>query len=134
MANFLPKQTITGPSRTVPRLLAYPLLIVVPIVCIYAGIRLGAAGVASGLMVSSQTGTPVENWTLSLIALAIALFTYVSWAYGNRTLRVRPIAFALVSIYIVNIFVFGAWGLYGFGFLILVLCLVLYIRAKCALP
>ncbi|MEM6485949.1 MAG: hypothetical protein AAF662_13325 [Pseudomonadota bacterium] len=101
------------PPRDVPRFLAYPLLIVMPILCIWGGIKLGSNNVLAHLMLSSQNGTPVENWTVSLIAVFIALFSYLSWAYGNRTFRVRWISFIFALIYIVTAFVFGIWGIFA---------------------
>ncbi len=80
-------------------------------------------------MLSSQNGTPVENWTLSLIAASIAIFMYLSWAYGNRTFRARPATFLLVLFYIAAIFLFGVWGLYATA-IPSVLCLFVWIRYK----
>ena len=117
------------PARDVPRLLAYPLLLAVPAACIYFGIRLGRDGIGAQFMLASQHGTPVENWTLSLIAFCIALFMYLSWAYGNRTLRARPTRFLLVFAFIAMIFVFGVWGLYATA-LPSVLCLFVWMRYK----
>ena len=115
--------------RDVPRLLAYPLLFIVPIACIFFGILLGKNEVGAQLMLSSQHGTPVENWTLSLITASIALFMYASWAYGNRTLRARPTTFLLVFAYIAAIFVFGVWGLYAIA-IPSVLCLSVWTMYK----
>ena len=64
-------------------------------------------------MLASHNGTPVENWTLSLIAISVAMFMYASWAYSNRTLRARPTTFILIFVFIAAVFVFGAWGLYA---------------------
>jgi hypothetical protein len=100
-------------SFTAPRWIAYPLLLAIPVVCIYAGIGLGNAGVASHLMVTSHNGTPIENWTLSLITVCIALFMYGAWARAHRSFRFRPSTLLLVIAYIAAIFLFGAWGLLG---------------------
>lgn len=115
------------PARSIPRLVAYPLLIALPIASVYGGIKLGSARVGAGLMLASQQGTPVENWTLSLIALSIALFMYASWAYGNRTLRAKSSTFVLAATYIVVMFVFGAYGLFAVAILSL---LLIYVRRK----
>ena len=80
-------------------------------------------------MLSSQHGTPVENWTLSLIAASIALFMYASWAYSNRTLRARPSTFLVVIAYVGAIFVFGVWGLYAVA-IPSVLCLFFWMMYK----
>jgi len=116
-------------AREVSRWLAYPLLFVVPIGCIYLGIKLGSAEVGARLMLSSQNGTPVENWTLSLIAACIAIFMYSSWAYKHKTLRVRPKSFLMILTYIVLIFLFGVWGLYALG-IPSVICLFYWIKYK----
>lgn len=115
------------PTRQVPRLLAYPLLLVIPVLCIFWGIKLGSKGVWEDLMLTSQNGTPVENWTLSLIATSIAVFMYSSWAYGNRTFRARPVSFVVVLTYIGAIFVFGVWGLYA-AMIPSALCLWIWLR------
>lgn len=117
------------PLLDVPRVLAYPLLLAVPVVCIFLGISLGRNAVGAQFMLSSQNGTPVENWVLSLIASSIALFMYGSWAYSNRTLRVQPTTAILVLTYIGAIFVFGVWGLYA-SIIPSAVCLLLWMRYK----
>jgi len=108
------------PARSVSRWIAYPLLLMLPIACIYGGIRLGSAGVASGFMLASHNHTPVENWTLSLITLGVAAFMYGYWAYSNHTFRFSIGSFILVIAYAAMMFVFGAWGLYGLFAVLLV--------------
>ena len=117
------------PKRTISRLVIYPILLAIPIGSIYFGIRLGSAGVGKQLMVSSQNGTPVENWTLSLIATSIALVMYANWAYNNRSLRFRLSSFLVAAAYIVAVFVFGVWGLYAMG-IPSILCLFAWFRYK----
>ena len=117
------------PKRTPSRLVLYPVLLAIPIGSIYAGIRLGSAGVGEQLMVSSQNGTPVENWTLFFIAASIALVMYANWAYNNRTLRFRLASFLVAATYIAAVFVFGVWGLYAMG-IPSILCLFAWFRYK----
>lgn len=50
---------------------------------------------------------------MSLLAICIATLVYVGWAYSNRTLRFGAMSFAFIVGYIVILFLFGAWGLYG---------------------
>ncbi len=78
-------------------------------------------------MLSSQNGTPVENWTLFFIATSIALVMYANWAYNNRTLRFRPATFLVAAVYIAAVFVFGVWGLYAMG-IPSILCLFAWFR------
>ena len=117
------------PKRTISRWVLYPILFAVPIASIYAAIRLGAAGVGTQLMFSSQNDTPVENWTLFFIATSIALVMYANWAYNNRTLRFRLATFLLAVTYIAAVFVFGAWGIYVMG-IPSILCLIAWFRYK----
>ena len=99
--------------RQIPRGVAYPAFFAIAIMCIYGGIKLGSAGVATFLMLASHNNTPVENWTLSLIALSISLSVSALSAYENRSFRFRLDSFLLVAVCIAGLFVFGAWGLYG---------------------
>ncbi len=117
------------PNRTISRLVLYPVLLAVPIGSIYLGIKLGSAGVGTELMVSSQNGTPVENWTLFFIATSIALVMYANWAYSNRSLRFKLPTFLLAATYIAAVFVFGVWGLYAMG-IPSILCLFAWFRFK----
>ncbi len=111
--------------RSIPRWIAYPVLLLLPIACIYFGILLGRDEVGSFLMVASHNDTPVENWTLGLIALVISLYVYADWAYKNRTFRCDLFSFLLIAGFVVAMFVFGAWGL----LVGMLPCLALYLVA-----
>ena len=106
-------EEITKPARQVSRWIAYPALAVFPVATIFAGIRLGELGIGEQFMITSMESTPTENWVLSLLAICIATLVYVSWAYSNRTLQFSTMPFAFMVGYIVILFLFGAWGLYG---------------------
>ena len=64
-------------------------------------------------MIASMESTPTENWVMSLLAICIATLMYANWAYSNRTLRFSALSFAFVVGYVVVLFLFGVWGLYG---------------------
>lgn len=99
--------------RQVSRWIAYPALVIFPIASIALGLKLGKLGIGSELMVASMESTPAENWVMALLGACIAMLSYVSWAYSNRTLRCSATSVALVAIYIVVLFLFGVWGLFG---------------------
>ena len=110
MANDLsPNET----QRQVSRWIAYPALAIFPIASIVLGLKLGDSGIGETLMVTSMESTPSENWVMALLAVCIAMLSYINWAYSNRTLRCSALSVALVTIYIVVLFLFGVWGLYG---------------------
>lgn len=77
---------------------------------IYLGIRLGSAGMGAELMVSSQNGMPVENWTLFFIATSITLVMYANWAFNNRSIRFRPSSFLVAAASILRRSSFSASG------------------------
>jgi len=102
--------------RQVSRWITYPALAVFPLASIYAGIRLGELGIGEEFMITSMESTPAENWVTSLLAVCISILVYVSWAYSNRTLRFSAMSFIFVLGYVVVLFLFGVWGLYGLVF------------------
>lgn len=110
MANdLIPDET----PRQVSRWIAYPALAIFPIASIALGLKLGKLGIGKELMVASMESTPAENWVVALLAACIAMLGYIDWAYSNRTLRCSALSVALVTLYIVVLFLFGVWGLYG---------------------
>ncbi len=99
--------------REMSRWLAYPLLVIAPIVAIYLGIRLGEERILSGWMYTSQYNTPVENWTLALIVIFIALVAWSFRIYARRAFDIDPSTVALVILITASVFVFGGYGLTG---------------------
>lgn len=95
------------------RWIAYPALAIFPIASIALGLRLGDSGIGEQLMFTSMESTPAENWVFALLGTCIAMLSYVNWAYSNRTLKCSALSVALVTVYIVVLFLFGVWGLYG---------------------
>jgi hypothetical protein len=92
---------------------AYPLLLSLPIVALVGGIRLGKSDALSHVALLSQRGTPVENWTLFLISIGIVGFLYLGHCYETGTYRVRLGAVAVATGSSAALLLFGAWGLYG---------------------
>lgn len=105
---------IAKPStRRFPRMLAYPILLSIPIAGIYGGIRLGSIDSISNVALASQNGTPVENWTLFFLSLGIVSFMYLTHSYAHGTWRVRPASLITALVSLAALLLFGAWGLYG---------------------
>jgi len=101
------------PPRQVSRWIAYPALAVFPLATIFVGFQLGDLGIGERFMIASMESTPTENWVMSLLAICITTLVYVSWAYSNRTFRFSLMSFGFVVGYVVILFLFGVWGLYG---------------------
>jgi len=107
-------EPVAEPSpRRFPRILAYPILLSIPIAGIYGGIRLGSIDSFADVALVSQNGTPVENWTLFLLSLGIVLFIYLAHSYAHGTFRVRPASLVTALVSLAALLLFGAWGLYG---------------------
>jgi len=95
--------------------LAYPILLSIPIAGIYGGIRLGSIDSMSNFALVSQNGTPVENWTLFFLSLGVVLFMYLTHSYAQGTWRVRPAPLIAALVSLAALLLLGAWGLYGLG-------------------
>ena len=100
-------------NREMSRWLAYPLLIFAPIVAIYLGIRLGEERVLSDWMYTSQYNTPVENWTLALIVVFIALVAWSFRIFARRAFDIDLSIVVLVVLITASVFIFGGYGLTG---------------------
>jgi hypothetical protein len=105
--------TSSRPAREVPRALAYPLLLCIPIVALLGAIKLVQKEALSRVAVLSQHGTPVENWMLFLIAVGIVGSLYLGHCYAHRLYRVPQSVVVTAIVSFVALLVFGAWGLYA---------------------
>jgi hypothetical protein len=112
-------------SRNAPRWIAYPALLIFPLAAIVGGIWLGHLGIGTNLMIGSIYSTPAENWVMTLLAICIAMITFLMWGYENRTYRFGWRSFASVASYPIIMFLFGAWGLLA----LVALCVIWFVAA-----
>lgn len=99
-----------GEKARFPRLLAYPLLIIGAIAAILFGLGLSDIEPLADIAITSQRGSPAENWVMFLLVIWIAALLYAIHAFEHRTPVVEGQNVALVAVTAVLVLLFGMYG------------------------